>query len=103
MNMQPVDELLNRERLTDLAQSAVFDAHDLWPRIERSVRDLQPRKAGLGTMRRNMVVAFGSVVARRRPLGCPGRSAVPVFWQKRRSLAFLHTRRCRRHADLLVH
>ena len=63
MNMQPVDELLNRERLTDLAQSAVFDAHDLWPRIERSVRDLQPRKAGLGTMRRNMVVAFGSVVA----------------------------------------
>ena len=40
MNAQPIDELLNRDRLTDLAQSAVSDAHDLWPRIERSVRDL---------------------------------------------------------------
>ena len=63
MNTQPVDELLNRERLTDLAQSAVSDAHDLWPRIERSVRDLQPERGGFGAMKRNMVVAFGSVVA----------------------------------------
>ena len=63
MNTQPVDELLNRERLTDLAQSAVSDAHDSWPRIERSVRGLQPERGGFGTMKRNMVVAFGSVVA----------------------------------------
>ena len=63
MNTQPVDELLNRDRLTDLAQSAVSDAHDLWPRIERSVRDLQRGKTGFGAMRRNMIVAFGSLVA----------------------------------------
>ena len=38
MNTQPMDQYLNRERLTDLAQFAVPDAHDLWPRIEGAVR-----------------------------------------------------------------
>ena len=56
MNAQPIDELLNRDRLTDLAQSAVSDAHDLWPRIEGSVRDLQREKAGFGAMRRNIAI-----------------------------------------------
>ena len=38
MNTQPTNEYLNRERLTDLAQFAVPDGHDLWPRIERDAR-----------------------------------------------------------------
>ena len=38
MNTQPMDIYLNRERLTDLAQSAVPDGHDLWPKIERAAR-----------------------------------------------------------------
>ena len=38
MNTQPTNEYLNRERLTDLAQFAVPDSHDLWPRIERDAR-----------------------------------------------------------------
>ena len=38
MNTQPINEHLNRERLTDLAQFAVPDGHDLWPRIEQAAR-----------------------------------------------------------------
>ena len=38
MNTQPTNEFLNHERLTDLAQFAVPDGHDLWPRIERAAR-----------------------------------------------------------------
>ena len=38
MNTQPMDIYLNRERLTDLAQFAVPDGHDLWPKIERAAR-----------------------------------------------------------------
>lgn len=38
MNTHPTDEYLNRERLTDLAQFAVPDGHDLWPRIENAAR-----------------------------------------------------------------
>ena len=38
MNTQPMDANLNRERLTDLAQFAVPDGHDLWPMIEQSAR-----------------------------------------------------------------
>ena len=38
MNTQPMDEYFNRERLTDLAQFAVPDGHDLWPKIERAAR-----------------------------------------------------------------
>ena len=38
MNTQPMDEYLNRERLTDLAQFAVPDGHDLWPEIEKAAR-----------------------------------------------------------------
>ncbi len=38
MNTQPMNEYLNRERLTELAQFAVPDGHDLWPRIERAAR-----------------------------------------------------------------
>ena len=63
MNTQPFDALFNRELLADLAQSVVPDDRDLWPRIERSVRDLQRGKTGFGAMRRNVVVAFGSLVA----------------------------------------
>ena len=36
MNTQPMEQYLNRERLTDLAQFAVPDGHDLWPKIERA-------------------------------------------------------------------
>ena len=38
MNTHPTDQYLNRERLTDLAQFAVPDGHDLWPKIERAAR-----------------------------------------------------------------
>ena len=38
MYTKPMDEYLDRERLTDLAQFAVPQGHDLWPRIERAVR-----------------------------------------------------------------
>ncbi len=38
MITQPTDENLNRERLTDLAQFAVPDGYDLWPRIEKAAR-----------------------------------------------------------------
>ena len=38
MNTQPMDQFLNRERLSDLAQFAVPESHDLWPRIERAAR-----------------------------------------------------------------
>ncbi len=38
MNTHPTDENLTRERLTDLAQFAVPDGHDLWPRIEKVTR-----------------------------------------------------------------
>ena len=38
MNTHPTNEYLNRERLTDLAQFAVPDGHNLWPRIERAAR-----------------------------------------------------------------
>ena len=38
MNTQPMDQFLNQERLTDFAQFAVSDSHDLWPRIELAAR-----------------------------------------------------------------
>ncbi len=38
MITQPTNEYLTRERLTDLAQFAVPDGHDLWPRIEKAAR-----------------------------------------------------------------
>ena len=38
MNTQPMDQFLNRERLSDLAQFAVPESHDLGPRIERAAR-----------------------------------------------------------------
>ncbi len=38
MTTQPMNQYLNRERLTDLAQFAVPDGYDLWPRIERAAR-----------------------------------------------------------------
>ena len=38
MNTHPTNEYLNRERLIDLAQFAVPDGHDLWPKIERAAR-----------------------------------------------------------------
>ena len=36
MNTQQMDDFLNRERLTDLAEFGVPDGHDLWPKIERA-------------------------------------------------------------------
>ena len=38
MTTQPMNEYLNPERLADLAQFAVPDGHDLWPRIEQAAR-----------------------------------------------------------------
>lgn len=38
MNTHPTNENLTRERLTNLAQFAVPDSHDLWPRIEKAAR-----------------------------------------------------------------
>ena len=38
MNTHPTDQYLNPERLNDLAQYAVPDGHDLWPRIEQAAR-----------------------------------------------------------------
>ena len=38
MNTQPTNEYLTRERLTDLAQFAVPDGHNLWPKIECAAR-----------------------------------------------------------------
>ena len=38
MSTLTMDEFLNHKRLTDLAQFAVPDGHDLWPEIERSAR-----------------------------------------------------------------
>ena len=45
MNTQPTNEFLNHERLTDLAQFAVPDGHDLWPRIEHAARTSATRMA----------------------------------------------------------
>ena len=55
MNTQPTNEYLNRERLTDLAQSAVPDGHDLWPRIEKAARASVP---GM-TTRRPGILSLG--------------------------------------------
>ena len=38
MSTLTMDEFLNRKRLTDLAEFAVPDGHDLWPEIERAAR-----------------------------------------------------------------
>ena len=38
MSTLTMDEFLNHKRLTDFAQFAVPDGHDLWPEIERSAR-----------------------------------------------------------------
>lgn len=38
MNTKPIDPILSQERLSDLAQFAVPESHDLWPRIERAAR-----------------------------------------------------------------
>ena len=38
MSTLTMDEFLNHKRLTDLAEFAVSDGHDLWPEIERAAR-----------------------------------------------------------------
>ena len=38
MNTHPTNQYLTPERLTDFAQFAVPDGHDLWPKIERAAR-----------------------------------------------------------------
>ena len=45
MTTQPMNQYLNRERLTDLAQFAVPDGHDLWPKIEHAARASATRMA----------------------------------------------------------
>ena len=51
MNSRPIDPILNQERLSDFAQFAVSDSHDLWPRIERdahsSATDITTTRPGI--------------------------------------------------------
>ena len=56
MNTQPMDQYLNRERLTDLAQFAVPDGHDLWPKIERAAR---ASASGIPTPRPGSILSLG--------------------------------------------
>ena len=55
MNAQPINQHLTRERLTDLAQFAVPDGHDLWPEIERAAR----RSAAARTTARPGILSLG--------------------------------------------
>ena len=45
MTTQPMNQYLTRARLTDLAQFAVPDGHDLWPEMERVARQSSSRIA----------------------------------------------------------
>ena len=59
MSTLTMDEFLNHKRLTDLAQFAVPDGHDLWPEIERAAR----RAANAGPTSRSSVLSLGLSVA----------------------------------------
>ena len=56
MTTQPMNQYLTPARLTDLAQFAVPDGHDLWPEIERAVRR---SKAAISTTSRPGVLSLG--------------------------------------------
>ena len=55
MSTLAMDEFLNHKRLTDLAEFAVPDGHDLWPEIERAAR----RAANAGSTSRPGVLSLG--------------------------------------------
>ena len=59
MSTYTIDDFLNNKRLTDLAQFAVPDGHDLWPEIERSAR----RSANAGSTSRPGVLSMSLSVA----------------------------------------
>ena len=56
MTTQPMSQYLTLARLTDLAQFAVPDGHDLWPEIERAARR---SKAAISTTSRPGVLSLG--------------------------------------------
>ena len=105
MNTQPMDQYLNRERLTDLAQFAVPDGHDLWPKIERAARastsgmtTQRPGILSLGLSRAwtavGILLIAATFAAPRLRTGCPR----PLKWPRpstgnpagRYSLAYAH-------------
>ena len=55
MSTLTIDEFLNHKRLTDLAEFAVPDGHDLWPEIERTAR----RSANAGSTSRPGILSLG--------------------------------------------
>ena len=55
MSTLTMDEFLNHKRLTDLAEFAVPDGHDLWPEIERAAR----RSANAGSTPRSGILSLG--------------------------------------------
>ena len=55
MSTLTMDEFLNHKRLTDLAEFAVPDGHDLWLEIERAAR----RSANAGSTSRSGVLSLG--------------------------------------------
>ena len=55
MSTLTMDEFLNHKRLTDLAEFAVPDGHDLWPEIERAAR----RSANAGSTLRPGILSLG--------------------------------------------
>ena len=59
MSTLTMDEFLNHKRLTDLAEFAVPDGHDLWPEIERAAR----RSANAGTTSMPGALSLGLSVA----------------------------------------
>ena len=56
MTTQPIDQHLTPARLTDLAQFAVPDGHDLWPEIERAARR---SKVAISTTSRPGMLSLG--------------------------------------------
>ena len=59
MSTLTMDEFINHKRLTDLAEFAVPDGHDLWPEIERAAR----RSANAGSTLRPSILSLGLSVA----------------------------------------
>ena len=56
MTTQPINQYLTPARLTDLAQFAVPDGHDLWPEIERAARR---SKVAISTTSRPGMLSLG--------------------------------------------
>ena len=60
MTTQPMNQYLTPARLTDLAQFAVPDGHDLWPEIERAARR---SKAAISTTSSPGMLSLGIIGA----------------------------------------